>query len=61
MSEWPLGTVTVLGAHILDVLGRPVEEIPSGQGSVRLKEIRATTWRWESSSAEPRMSALSSK
>jgi hypothetical protein len=34
--------VTVLGAHILDVLGRPVEEIPPGQGSVRLKEIRAT-------------------
>ena len=39
---WPLGTVTVLGAHILDVLGRPVGEIPAGQGSVRLKEIRAT-------------------
>jgi len=41
-SEWPLGTVTVLGAHILDVLGRPVETIPPGQGSVRLQEIRAT-------------------
>ncbi len=41
-SEWPLGRVTVLGAHILDVLGRPVEAIPPGQGSVRLKEIRAT-------------------
>src|SRR6266487_781700 len=41
-SEWPLGTVTVLGAHILDVLGRPVETIPPGQGSVRLTEIRAT-------------------
>ncbi len=39
---WPLGAVTVLGAHILDVLGRPVEEIPPGQGSVRLREIRAT-------------------
>jgi sugar/nucleoside kinase (ribokinase family) len=39
---WPLGTVTVLGAHILDVLGRPVETIPPGQGSVRLREIRAT-------------------
>jgi sugar/nucleoside kinase (ribokinase family) len=38
----PLGPVTVLGAHILDVLGRPVEAIPSGQGSVRLTEIRAT-------------------
>jgi sugar/nucleoside kinase (ribokinase family) len=34
--------VTVLGAHILDVLGRPVEDIPPGQGSVRLTEIRAT-------------------
>ncbi len=40
--SWPLGAVTVLGAHILDVLGRPVEEIPPGQGSVRLREIRAT-------------------
>ena len=35
-APWPLGTVTVLGAHILDVLGRPVETIPPGQGSVRL-------------------------
>ena len=33
---------TVLGAHILDVLGRPVEAIPPGQGSARLQEIRAT-------------------
>ena len=38
----PLGRVTVLGAHILDVLGRPVEDIPPGQGSARLTEIRAT-------------------
>jgi sugar/nucleoside kinase (ribokinase family) len=37
-----LGLVTVLGAHILDVLGRPVEAIPPGQGSARLTEIRAT-------------------
>jgi sugar/nucleoside kinase (ribokinase family) len=37
-----LGLVTVLGAHILDVLGRPVEAIPPGQGSARLQEIRAT-------------------
>lgn len=37
-----LGPVTVLGACILDVLGRPVETIPPGQGSVRLAEIRAT-------------------
>jgi sugar/nucleoside kinase (ribokinase family) len=38
----PLGRVAVLGAHIVDVLGRPVESIPSGQGSTRLTEIRAT-------------------
>jgi sugar/nucleoside kinase (ribokinase family) len=36
------GRVVVLGAHILDVLGRPVETIPAGQGSARLAEIRAT-------------------
>jgi sugar/nucleoside kinase (ribokinase family) len=36
------GRVVVLGAHILDVLGRPVEAIPAGQGSARLAEIRAT-------------------
>ncbi|HEX5297755.1 MAG TPA: sugar kinase [Streptosporangiaceae bacterium] len=42
MNAWPLGQVTVLGACILDVLGRPVETIPPGQGSVRLTEIRAT-------------------
>jgi len=38
----PLGRVAVLGAHIVDVLGRPVQEIPPGQGSARLTEIRAT-------------------
>lgn len=38
----PLGRVVVIGAHILDVLGRPVESIPPGQGSVRLSEIKAT-------------------
>jgi sugar/nucleoside kinase (ribokinase family) len=37
-----IGQVVVLGAHILDVLGRPVESIPPGQGSSRLQEIRAT-------------------
>jgi sugar/nucleoside kinase (ribokinase family) len=42
VTGWPLGTITVLGAHILDVLGRPVETIPPGQGSVRLQEIRAS-------------------
>jgi sugar/nucleoside kinase (ribokinase family) len=31
-----------LGAHILDVLGRPVTAIPPGQGSVLLEEIRLT-------------------
>jgi sugar/nucleoside kinase (ribokinase family) len=42
MNPAGLGQVTVLGAHILDVLGRPVETIPPGQGSARLQEIRAT-------------------
>lgn len=44
MSEaaFPLGSVVVLGAHIVDVLGRPVLEIPPGQGSARLSEIRVT-------------------
>ncbi len=37
-----LGHVVALGAYILDVLGRPVEAIPPGQGSVRLQEIKAT-------------------
>ena len=41
-GSWPVGQVVVLGAHILDVLGRPVEAIPPGQGSTRLQEIRAT-------------------
>ena len=39
MTGWP---VAVVGPHIVDVLGRPVEAIPAGQGSVRLDEIRAT-------------------
>jgi len=34
--------VAVIGPHIVDVLGRPVEAIPAGQGSARLTEIRAT-------------------
>jgi sugar/nucleoside kinase (ribokinase family) len=34
--------VAVVGAHILDVLGRPVTAIPPGQGSGQLDEIRAT-------------------
>jgi sugar/nucleoside kinase (ribokinase family) len=42
LGEPALGSVVVIGAHILDVLGRPVESIPPGQGSARLAEIRAT-------------------
>ena len=38
----PYGSVTALGPHILDVLGRPVESIPPGQGAAMLTEIRAT-------------------
>ncbi len=34
--------VAVIGPHIIDVLGRPVEVIPAGQGSARLTEIKAT-------------------
>jgi sugar/nucleoside kinase (ribokinase family) len=30
-----------LGVHVLDVLARPVQEIPAGQGSQLLEEIRA--------------------
>ncbi len=41
-GDTALDPVTVLGAHILDVLGRPVKAIPPGQGSARLQEIRAT-------------------
>ena len=41
-ADSPIGRVAVLGAHILDVLGRPVDSIPPGQGSALLTEIRAT-------------------
>ena len=37
-----LGPVFSVGAHILDVLGRPVSDIPLGQRSVLLEEIKAT-------------------
>ena len=37
-----LGPVVCLGVHILDVLGRPVTEIPPGQHSIIIDEIRAT-------------------
>lgn len=32
--------MVALGAHILDVLGRPVTEIPAGQGGTLIEEIR---------------------
>jgi sugar/nucleoside kinase (ribokinase family) len=32
--------VVALGAHILDILGRPVESIPEGQGGALIEEIR---------------------
>jgi hypothetical protein len=33
------GRVVSLGAHIVDILGRPVTEIPPGQGRLLLDEI----------------------
>ena len=32
--------IVALGAHVLDILGRPVTHIPQGQGSIILDEIR---------------------
>jgi sugar/nucleoside kinase (ribokinase family) len=32
--------VVALGAHILDILGRPVEAIPEGQGGALIEQIR---------------------
>jgi sugar/nucleoside kinase (ribokinase family) len=37
-----LGPVFSVGVHILDILGRPVSDIPVGQRSVLLEEIKAT-------------------
>lgn len=37
-----VGPVFSVGVHILDILGRPVSEIPQGQRSVLLEEIKAT-------------------
>lgn len=36
------GRVVSVGAHILDILGRPVSEIPRGQHSTIIDEIRIT-------------------
>jgi sugar/nucleoside kinase (ribokinase family) len=38
----PAPRVLTVGVHILDVLGRPVDSLPPGQGSVPLEEIRLT-------------------
>jgi sugar/nucleoside kinase (ribokinase family) len=35
-------TVITLGVHVVDVLVRPVEEIPSGQGGTLVEQIRIT-------------------
>jgi sugar/nucleoside kinase (ribokinase family) len=35
-------TAITLGVHVLDVLVRPVEEIPAGQGGTLVEEIRMT-------------------
>src|SRR5881275_3316338 len=35
-------TAIVMGVHVLDVLVRPVEEIPEGQGGQLVEEIRVT-------------------
>jgi sugar/nucleoside kinase (ribokinase family) len=35
-------TVLALGVHVVDVLVRPVEEIPAGQGGTLVEEIRIT-------------------
>ncbi len=32
--------IVCLGVHILDVHGRPIEEIPAGQGGARIQQIR---------------------
>ena len=37
-----LGPVFSVGVHILDILGRPVSDVPPGQRSVLLEEIKAT-------------------
>src|SRR5437016_9137196 len=35
-------TAVALGVHVVDVLVRPVEEIPEGQGGVLVEQIRIT-------------------
>ncbi|PRZ42272.1 hypothetical protein CLV47_106143 [Antricoccus suffuscus] len=40
MSAQP--TVAVIGTFLVDILGRPVGDIPQGQASVRIEQIRIT-------------------
>jgi sugar/nucleoside kinase (ribokinase family) len=40
-ARGPMDAVT-LGVHVLDVLVRPVEEIPAGQGGALVEQIRVT-------------------
>jgi sugar/nucleoside kinase (ribokinase family) len=35
-------TVIAMGVHVVDVLARPIEEIPAGQGGELIEEIRIT-------------------
>jgi sugar/nucleoside kinase (ribokinase family) len=45
VASWLAGApprVLTVGIHILDVLGRPVDSLPPGQGSVPIEEIRIT-------------------
>ncbi|MCW3014914.1 MAG: rbsK [Solirubrobacterales bacterium] len=38
----PDQTVIAMGVHVVDVLARPIEEIPAGQGGQLVEEIRIT-------------------
>jgi sugar/nucleoside kinase (ribokinase family) len=42
MAAASCGRVVSLGVHIVDILGRPVTDIPPGQGRLLLDEIRIT-------------------
>src|SRR2546421_4850631 len=41
MNDSPMSAIA-LGVHVVDVLVRPVEEIPAGQGGQLVEEIRIT-------------------
>lgn len=38
----PGGKVTLIGVCVIDILGRPIEALPTGQGSSLLEEIKIT-------------------